>query len=72
MKYHRKNICEQTEKMKARILKVLGDEFMTTKTIARKIAYRDRIDLTRTYLKILEDEGKIVHQLGRFPKWTAC
>ena len=67
-----KNEIGMTEKMKARILKVLGDEFMTTKTIAKKIGYADKIECTRRYLYLLEDLGFIVKQSGRFPKWTAC
>jgi hypothetical protein len=67
-----KNQSLNTEKMKARILKVLGDEFMTTATIAKKIAYGDKITLTRTYLSVMWNEGLVVRQRGKFPKWTAC
>jgi len=72
MRYHIKNRIENAEKMKARILKVLGDDFLKTKAIAIKIGYGDRPILIRRYLQELEQEGKVVHQLGYFPKWTAC
>ena len=72
MRYRIKNRIEHTEKMKVRILTVLGDDFLTTKAIATKIGYGDKIILTRIYLKQLENDGKIVHQFGHFPKWTAC
>jgi len=67
-----KNQIKNTEKMKERILNALGDDFMSTRTIATKIGYGDRMLHTQLYLNILEEEGKIVKQRGLFPKWTAC
>ena len=71
-KYRPKNWMLNTEKMKVRILKALGDDFLTTKQIAKRIGYTDKIFLTRLYLRELAYEGKIVKQNGYFPKWTAC